>query len=195
VSGIEGIVIRVYPSGDSDLVLRIITRERGKLSAIAKHARKSRKRFSSGFDIFDRGTFELREGRGSLATVSSFIPQSSFHRLRAELDKLTAASVACECFDLLIKDETRGEEDYYEIINLGLKAIEDASDLREILRSVYALMIGVMNFSGNLPEDFDPQPSAHNLTRLVALLERVSEKELSSRNYLFELVNRLRKTS
>ena len=49
----EGIVIRTHASGDSNLVVKLMTPERGKLALFAKSARASSKNFRSGLEVFD----------------------------------------------------------------------------------------------------------------------------------------------
>ena len=54
----EGVVIRSHPSGESDLVLKILTPELGKIALFVKHARSSKKRYA-GLTTSDDGLEEM----------------------------------------------------------------------------------------------------------------------------------------
>lgn len=45
-----GVVLRVTPVGESDLVVQLFTRDHGRVSAFARGARRSRKRFGGGLE-------------------------------------------------------------------------------------------------------------------------------------------------
>jgi DNA repair protein RecO (recombination protein O) len=67
-------VLRVVDYGESDRIVTLLTREDGRLSALARGARKSRKRFAGALQPGTRLRIELRSGRGEL-----------FHLERAEI--------------------------------------------------------------------------------------------------------------
>ena len=81
----KGIIIRTLASSEADLVAAILDEKGEKHVVIAKQARKSRKRFSSALDLFDFGRFETTFGKGTLAILQSFIPESGFKKLRQSL--------------------------------------------------------------------------------------------------------------
>lgn len=77
----EGIVLRTREFGEADLIVQLLTPERGRVAAVAKHARKSVKRFPGSLDLFNHLQVELRpHRRGGLPLllrarlVSPFLP-------------------------------------------------------------------------------------------------------------------------
>ena len=137
LSTINGIIIRMTPYSDRDLVLKVLSPERGKLALFARGARTNRKRFAASFDLFDTGSFSVKQGRSTMLLVDSFMPTPSFKTLRTDLEKLTMASLLCECFDLLNPEDGGKSEDVYNILALGLRAIDQASSVREALRAAF----------------------------------------------------------
>src|SRR5262245_38030745 len=133
----DGVVMRAYPYADSDLVLRILSKELGKISALAKGSRSNRRKNHYSFDVFDRGRFQLHQGRGSLLLIHSFTPGPAFRSVRTDLDKLSLSSLICEAFDLLIKEGAGDNESVFNTLNLSLEAVEEAKDLREALKASY----------------------------------------------------------
>jgi DNA repair protein RecO (recombination protein O) len=181
----EGIIIKMHPSGEADLVLRVLRAQGDKVALLAKSARRSKRRFGSSFDLFDRGNFETGHGRGSLPLVQSFIPGRAWRTVRTDLDRFVAASVLCETIDALVPEGVEPENDaVYTTTIDGLQAIEEARDTKEALRALYLAVTHLLALSGFLDQELAGAPSAHQLRRLLDEVERVTERELASRHSL-----------
>jgi DNA repair protein RecO (recombination protein O) len=91
------IVVRTVDYGESDRVVTLLSRDRGKLSAIARGARKSRRRFGAGLGLFGIGEAGLSGRPGAeLETLESFDVTRGFPHLPLDVAKLAHASYACE---------------------------------------------------------------------------------------------------
>jgi DNA repair protein RecO (recombination protein O) len=60
---VEAIVLRRRPLGEADQILTLLSRERGKLSAVAKGVRKTQSKFGARLDFFNRAIVTLHTGR------------------------------------------------------------------------------------------------------------------------------------
>ena len=60
----EAIVLHTFDYLESSRIVRLVTRDAGMRSALAKGARKSRRRFGSGLDLFAQGTAYLHTKAG-----------------------------------------------------------------------------------------------------------------------------------
>ena len=187
-----GIVIRTYPSRESDLVLRIVSQSRPKLSLLAKQARKSSKKFGSGIDVFDHGIFESKQGKGSLPLVSSFSPAKGFRKIRQDIEKISAASTLCESFDLLLHEEGEDDGEPYSILSLTLEAIDDSVDLKETLKAVFLGLGQILSVAGYGSKLSEEQPTAKRLVALLNLVEQSAERKLESKDALLGIMNGLR---
>ncbi|HEX7488511.1 MAG TPA: DNA repair protein RecO, partial [Anaeromyxobacteraceae bacterium] len=62
---LTGVVLRTVDYGESDRVVTLLTAERGKVSAFARAARASRRRFGGALEHFTLVHAEARERRGA----------------------------------------------------------------------------------------------------------------------------------
>ena len=93
----EAIVLHGFDYLESSRIVRLLTRDAGIRSALAKGARKSRRRFGSGLDLFAQGTAFLhtRPGR-ELDTLSGFEDARTRTTLGEELERFTGAEAIAE---------------------------------------------------------------------------------------------------
>lgn len=96
------IVLRLVNYGESDRIVTLLTASSGKISALAKGARSSRKRFGAALAPFGFGEAMLRERKGQdLWLLEELHTSRGFSRLGLELGRFGHASYACElCLNL-----------------------------------------------------------------------------------------------
>ena len=185
----RGVVLRTLGTSEADLIVAVLAEDGEKHVALAKQARKSRKRFGSSLDLFDFGRFEATQAKGNLPLLQSFIPEHGFRKLRDSLSKLACASVLVEATDLLIP-ESHGDISHQPIFAAvidGLMQINDASDLKMELRALYLSISSILHLSGYHDPTQERAPSLHALRTILLQLEKTIERKLRSRETL-ELV-------
>jgi recombinational DNA repair protein (RecF pathway) len=190
-ASIPAIVLRARPFRDSDLMAHLLTPSLGKISAIARHARGSKKRFPSSLDLFDRGIARLTREKSGALSVKEFTPSHSLIKVRSDLDKLTLASLLCETFDLIVQENT-GEDSskLFEILDLALNAIDEATELRTSLRASLVALISVAKMEGII-DLTSSAPGSRALSTVLDAIERFSEKKLLTRSSLDPLLSRI----
>lgn len=93
----SAIVLHAFDYLESSRILRLMTRDAGVRSVLARGARKSKKRFSSALDLYAEGTAELQTKPGrDLDTLSSFEVVRARPQLAAQLGRFTGASMIAE---------------------------------------------------------------------------------------------------
>ena len=80
---VTGIVLKTFPVGEYDRGVILLTRERGKISAFAKGARRPGSRLAAASNPFSFGRFKLYEGKSSYTIVDTDI-QKFFEELRTD---------------------------------------------------------------------------------------------------------------
>jgi DNA repair protein RecO (recombination protein O) len=91
------IVLHAFDYLESSRILRIVTREGGVRSALAKGARRSSRRFGSAVDLFAQGSAQLyvKPGR-DLDNLSAFDVERARPELAADLGRFAGASAIAE---------------------------------------------------------------------------------------------------
>ncbi len=92
----EAIVLRSIRYGEADRILHLYTLGHGRLSAIAKGARRARSRFGARLEPFFHVRAVLHEGRSELLTVTSVDTIATHGPLRDHASTLDAAARACD---------------------------------------------------------------------------------------------------
>ncbi|HET9426337.1 MAG TPA: DNA repair protein RecO [Gemmatimonadaceae bacterium] len=93
----EAIVLHAFDYLESSRIIKLLTREHGLRSVLARGARSSRKRFGAGLDLFVHGTAELEVKQGrDLDTLTSFDVIRTRGGIGADLARFTGASALAE---------------------------------------------------------------------------------------------------
>jgi DNA repair protein RecO (recombination protein O) len=93
----EAIVLHAFDYLESSRIIRLLTRDAGVQSVLARGARKSRGRYGSALDLFAEGTAQIyiKPGR-DLHNLSSFEIVRSRDALAHDVGRFTAASTVAE---------------------------------------------------------------------------------------------------
>ncbi|MCC6319171.1 MAG: DNA repair protein RecO [Gemmatimonadaceae bacterium] len=93
----DAIVLHAFDYLETSRILRLVTRESGVQSVLARGARRSVRRFGAALDLFVSGTAELqvRQGR-DLQQLTAFDVTNARSALSLDLDRFTSASMLCE---------------------------------------------------------------------------------------------------
>lgn len=93
----DAIVLHAFDYQDSSRILRIVTRDAGMRSVLARGARRSKRRFGPALDLYAQGTAELQVKPGrDLDTLSAFDVSRTRMGLASELARFTGAGVVAE---------------------------------------------------------------------------------------------------
>ena len=128
-----GIVLRRREYGDFDLIVTLLTMDRGKCTLIAKAAKKSKKRFPGILEPFNRLRIAYRQGRRKgMAFLEEASLDHSLGGVRSDFIKTAYASYWAECI-LLWMEEERVRPDIFELLAFVLGALADGRMPAEIL--------------------------------------------------------------
>jgi DNA repair protein RecO (recombination protein O) len=104
------IVLRTWPFGESDKIVSFLTESHGKLTGIAKGAKRSRKRFVNSLEPFSLVNLRFQDrAHSNLAFIVASDLAFGFKHLLTSLEKISFASYLVEITDGLIgeREENR----------------------------------------------------------------------------------------
>ena len=123
----EAIVLRRVDFGEADRLLTLYSRERGKIKAIAKGARKPQSRKTGHVELFMRTHFLFAEGR-DLVIITQAEMVESYPALRGDLVRATYGAYAVELLDRFTVEGDR-HTDIYNLLADALGWLATAADL------------------------------------------------------------------
>lgn len=138
----KGIVISHTPFGEADKYVQIFTERWGMITALAKSARKSRRRYAGGLDLFCHIEVSLRGDPSKSPYLVELTVLNSFTRLRADLDKILLAGKISQWIKKLVHASEPAPE-IYKLLGQSLSLIENESTFErlELLSLVFKLKL------------------------------------------------------
>jgi len=147
-SKLRAVVLRAVDYGESDRVVSLLSRERGKVSAFARGARVSRRRFGGALQPFTLLAAEVRERSGSeLLGLDSVSVERGFGGIRADLARIACAGYAAELARELVRDHEPHQE-LFDLVVEYLSALDAAPARPAALR---AFELGALRAAGFMP--------------------------------------------
>lgn len=119
---VQAIVLRRRPLGEADKLLTLFTQEMGKVSAVARGARKPTNKLAGATETCVRARFHLAQGR-TFWIVTQVSVEKARARLHRSLVNAAAAIYACELVDRLLEDEVP-DEALFTLLSDGLDGLE-----------------------------------------------------------------------
>jgi DNA repair protein RecO (recombination protein O) len=145
---VEAVVLRHADWGEADRLLTLYTRERGKLRAIAKGARKMRSRKAGHLEPFTRVALMLAQGRDlwivtQADTVAAYLP------LRDDLLLTGLASYVVELIDRFIYEEGQNST-LYRLLAETLERVSTEADPFLAIRFYEVRLLDLLGFRPDL---------------------------------------------
>ena len=123
-----GYVIRTQDYGETSKILKVLTREAGMISLIAKGARRPNSRFGAALEPLCLSEFVYYDREG-LKTLSQASLLKVHEELQRDYDRLTAA-LRCARFVHRLLEDDHVEERAFELFGELLEALSTEEDVR-----------------------------------------------------------------
>ena len=117
------IVVGHVDYGESDRIVHLATPEHGRIAALAKGARKSRKRFVGALDLGNRIQALAHRGKGELWLLNSATLDHGRPHVRDALERIALAAYACELVSTLMPGETEAVR-LYTLLDVALLTLD-----------------------------------------------------------------------
>lgn len=134
---LTGMILNTMPVGEYDKRITILTRERGKVTAFARGARRPRSSLQAATNLFCFGRFEAYEGRSSYTVVKAEI-SNYFRELATDLDLTYYGCYFLEVADYF-SQENNDCTDQLKLLYQTLRALKVKSIDHRLVRCIYEL--------------------------------------------------------
>lgn len=145
-----GMILSATPIGEYDRRLVILTKEKGKISAFAKGARRQNSPMMGSTNPFSFGEFMLYEGRTSYNVMQANI-SNYFMELGTDFEAAYYGFYFMEIADYYTK-EYNDEREMLKLLYQTLRALASGKIRKELVRYIFELKTLVVN--GEAPEVF-----------------------------------------
>ncbi|WP_300462815.1 DNA repair protein RecO [Desulfobacula sp.] len=147
----DAILLRKIEYGDHDFIISFLTQSKGKVSVMAKNAKKSIKRFSGALDLFSLNhiycTFP-KKNKDALIILAQTDLENPFANIRCDVFK---TAYACYWMELILfwLEEDKAQPDVYALLLFSLDALNTDILSKEVVSLVF--QIRFMSLSGFSP--------------------------------------------
>lgn len=144
---ITGMILKAEPIGEYDRRVVILTKEKGKVSAFAKGARRQNSRLLAATNPFSFGSFRLFAGRTSYSLVEADI-SNYFEGLRSDFEGAYYGMYFLEVMDYYTRENNEDKE-MLKLLYQSLRALMHEKIPNRLVR--YIFEIKAMVLSGEFP--------------------------------------------
>jgi len=145
----EAYLLRSVDYRDADRILTLLTRDHGRVSALARSARRSRKRFGGSLEPFHLLRVGIRFGRGDLATLEDSTVVRDFPGVLKKLDRIRAAGRAFELLRKLLP-ESASEDRVFDAATRFLEVLAESDDPEQVELELLARTLALVGFAPEL---------------------------------------------
>ncbi len=140
---VTGMILKQTPIGEYDRRICLLTKERGKISAFARGARKPGNRLAAATNPFCFGTFKLYQGRDSY-TVSEADIQNYFEELMTDYIGAYYGIYFAEVADYYAR-ENNDERELLKLLYQSLRALCSPSLPNPLVKCIFELKAIAVN--------------------------------------------------
>ncbi len=140
---IDGLVIRVVPSGDNDRLVTVLTKDRGRLSFMAKGARSLKSKYMPACNPYVWGNYEIHS-KGTALWLRDASVTEGFTGIGKDIASMYLAQYFCDvCMEL-----SEPEEEAADLLRLVLNcfyALSQNLKSKQLIKAVFELRAAAMS--------------------------------------------------
>ena len=171
ISSSKAIVLSSENFGEADKYVQFLSQNWGVLTTLAKSARKSRKRYAGGLDIFCHDDICVKGSQKDRGYLVELVVLNSFPSLRDQLERLTVAGKAVQWIRKIVPPGTPVPQ-IYRLLGQTLALLEQEADLERME------LLGLI-FKAKLISQLGLHPRLNECSRCHCVIEQ-TERTLFS---------------
>ena len=145
---IQGLVLRRPEYNDHDVLLTILTREHGKITAKARGVKRKNSPLTAQCQLLAFAEFTLFEYRG-MYTVNEAVTLELFHELRRDLTRLSLGTYFAQAAEVICQEDLPNPELQSLVLNC-LYALSKLGEAEEKVKAAFELRVACL--AGFQPE-------------------------------------------
>jgi DNA repair protein RecO (recombination protein O) len=145
----RALLLRSVDYRDSDRIVTLLTEDYGKMSALARGARKSQRRFGGALQPYVLMNVYFRPGRGELAHLERVSVDRSFHEILRSLGAIGAAGAALAVIRERVPDHEPEPAVFDTAVRL-LTALNEGVPAEEALLCLQIRVLALLGFAPTL---------------------------------------------
>ena len=135
----EAIVLRTHKLGEADRIITFLTRERGKVRAVAKGVRRTKSRFGARLEPFSRVDLLMHEGKNLDVITQAESLNAYGQDLAIDYTLWTAGQTMLETADRLVSEESVANEAQYLLLVGALRTLVNGEHDSTLVLDAYLL--------------------------------------------------------
>ncbi len=143
----EAIVLRTYPFAEADRIVVLLTKNSGKVRAIAKGIRRPKSKFGGRLELGSRVHLVVWRGRSDLGVISQVQLLDGYSVIRSDLDRITSTMAVLEVADQLIQDDHE-DQALFSMVGNVLSTLNDPLMNVELIAPAFFLKALVADGAG-----------------------------------------------
>lgn len=147
----DAILLRKIEYGDHDLIITFLTRDKGKISVMAKNAKKSVRRFSGAMDLFSVNHIQCafpKKNKDAMINLCQTVLENGFSQIRYNVVNTAYASYWTEIVTQWL-EEGKAQPDIFELLHTALEMVDHGFIRTEVISLLF--QIRFMRLSGFSP--------------------------------------------
>ena len=147
----EAIVLRTHKLGEADRIITLLTRDRGKIRAVAKGVRRTKSKFGARLEPFSRVDLLVFEGK-SLDIITQAESLNAYGQdLALDYSLWTAGQTMLESADRLTQEESISAESQYLLLVGALRTLVSGEHAAALVLDAFLLRsLSLAGYSPNL---------------------------------------------
>lgn len=143
----HAVVLGTVDYGEADRLVTLFTRARGKLTAFAAGARKSKRRFAGALDPMTAVKAQLVQRAGTTWRLDSVDIEKTYQGIRVDLGRISRALYAVE----LCRELVRDEQPHAELFDLLVSYLDLLEANKAGPTSIIAFELSALQHAGFMP--------------------------------------------
>ncbi|MDQ1615096.1 MAG: repair protein RecO [Actinomycetota bacterium] len=135
----EGVVLRTQKLGEADRIITLLTREHGRIRAVAKGVRRTKSKFGARLEPFMHVDLQIYEGR-SLDIVQQAESLATYgERICADYGRYTAGTAMLETAERLTSEENEPAVQHFLLLVGGLRTLADGAQPASLVLDAFLI--------------------------------------------------------